>query len=424
MLGGFEVVPTPAQTPSSPTPSPVVVREARGTTAGTVTVSASSGSTAAAVPVPGLEFGYDSVSGWGFAGTVWTDNRQTQTTGSSLSGLSAGTNGMGAAADRAYAVNPALRPIEPGAVDATAPLAGVGADESTIGPLGTVGSPDSASLEAEWSPTASPLEAQSLPVGTPMQAQTPTTPQQAQSSGTATATPAMTFTNTVQAIYWMPSVTASVVQGSSGWSDNLFGLDYRLEAQSHWGIHLVGVTGNENGYTLNGTSLASLPLSGNDALWSADLFYRWYFVDPTVDKTYMFGLFTGYGGRSINLNTNALGLGSVSGSSNGIRFGLEGAFQITDGWAINASVAYEPSDTLVGSLFNAFGAGANGSVSATGQGWDYLASVSYTTPSQWVFTLGYWWSQDNLGPASVNGVGVCPCSVTWQGPYLTVGKQF
>ena len=153
-------------------------------------------------------------------------------------------------------------------------------------------------------------------------------------------------------------------------------------------------------------------------------FYRWYFVDPTADKTYMFGLFTGYGGRSINLNTNSLGLGSVSGSSNGIRFGLEGAFQIADGWAINASVAYEPSDTLVGSLFNGFGTGANGSVSTTGQGWDYLANVSYTTPSQWVFTLGYWWSQDNLGPASVNGVGVCPCSVTWQGPYLTVGKQF
>jgi len=426
VLGGFEVLPTPAQTPSASAPSPVRVQGAHGTAAGTVTVGGSFGTRTAAAPVSGLDFGYESESGWGFAGTVWTGDRQPQQAGSSLSGLSADVSDTRTAADQTYAANAALRAGAPGGVDATTPLAGVGAVGSTIDPLGAADSPENASLEAEWSPTASPLEAQSLPLGTPMQAQTPaaTTPQQAQSSGTATASPAMTFTNTVQVIYWMPSVTASVVQGSSGWSDNLFGLDYRLEAQNHWGIHLVGVTGSENAYTLNGTSLASLPLSGNDALWSADLFYRWYFVDPTADKTYMFGLFTGYGGRSINLNTNSLGLGSVSGSSNGIRFGAEGAFQIADGWAINLSVAYEPSDTLVGSLFNAFGAGANGSVSATGQGWDYVANVSYTTASQWVFTLGYWWSQDNLGPASVNGVGVCPCSVTWQGPYLTVGKQF
>ena len=215
------------------------------------------------------------------------------------------------------------------------------------------------------------------------------------------------------------------MQGNASWTDNLFGLDYRLQAQSNWGIHLVGVTGSEGSYAVNGTALIGVPLSGNDALWSADVFYRWYLFDAAANQSYMLGVFTGYGGRSVNLNTNSLGQGSVSGSSNGIRFGVEGAFPFKNGWAINASVSYEPSDTLTGSLFNALGTNTSGSVSATGQGWDYVASVSYTTTSDWVFTLGYWWSQDNLGPASnANNVGVCPCSVTWQGPYLQVGKQF
>ncbi len=293
--------------------------------------------------------------------------------------MTADTSETSAAADRKYPVDPA--PAQRArSRRRDRPIGRRGRGESTRRSAADGVASASAPLEAQRSPTTSPLEAQSLPVGTPMQAQTPPTRQQAQSSRTATATPATTFTNTVQVIYWMPSVTASVVQGSAGWSDNLFGLDYRLEAQSHWGIHLVGVTGNENGYTLNGTSLASLPLSGNDALWSADLFYRWYFVDPTADKTYMFGLFTGYGGRSINLNTNALGLGSVSGSSNGIRFGLEGAFQISRRLGDQRQRSVRAVRHPGGQPVQRVRGRRERSVSATGQRWDYLASVSYHHP--------------------------------------------
>ena len=403
VLGASGIFQAPALAQSSPASSQVIVQNSINNI-GTVDDSSAPGTWP--TPLDGLDFRYNSASGWSFPGTVWTEVQQTSAAGArpEVTSNSSDTSSVGDRPSR----------MDPGDPGSTQAFVGVDAASTTIGPVDAALAPLGTPLQAQFPAVAAPLQAQaSSPVAAPLQAQ---------ASPTAAPPQAQSYTNTLQFVYWPAAVTASVQQGNGTWNTGFYGLDYRLEStQSHWGLHLDAVTGSEGSWALSGTSLGSLPLSGNDTIWTADVTYHWYLVDSATQTQYIVGIFAGYEGRSENFSTSAFG---VSGSSSGARIGLEGVFPFASGWALNLSVAYEPSDAWTGSVFSGLGTGGNASASVTGTGWDYLASVQYTTASQWIFSVGYWWSQDSLGALSVGGVGVCPCSVTWSGPFLTIGKQF
>jgi hypothetical protein len=221
---------------------------------------------------------------------------------------------------------------------------------------------------------------------------------------------AQSGTSTLQIVYWFPSQTFSfggVLSGvSASWSTPMYGLDYRLDLPSRWGLHLNALTGTENNLTFAG---APFPGSFTDTIWSADLTYRWDLPVQSASAPAQVHVFAGYGGAKT---------GSLPSTSNGVRLGADGSFPFAAGWSLNGLVAYEPSNnvTITPTPFP--------SLSATTTAWEYAASVRYTAPSGWDVEGGYRWRQENVSSLTVSGAAICPCTQQWSGFFLQGGYTF
>ncbi len=239
--------------------------------------------------------------------------------------------------------------------------------------------------------------------------------------------PAVTFT--IQGVYW-PTNSEFFSQPAGGvletWNSQLYGIDFRVDTRSHWGIHLNGMTGNESNWAFGGAAPVGLSLSGTDTIWSADVSYL--VQQPLPENPLQlvtFRAFVGYGEAKGSLFApNLLGLGpaSLTVDSTGLRAGFDFSYPFAaSGWSLNAGVAYKPSESTT---VSGTAGGTTQSVSVGGTGWDGQASVRYTSAGHWNVEVGYRYVREQQDALSISGVAVCPCHTQWQGPFVAAGVSF
>jgi hypothetical protein len=256
-------------------------------------------------------------------------------------------------------------------------------------------------------------------------------PVSAQSSVTYTVpinTRVSPVTYTIQGVYWASSSEFFSAPGGGNletWTSQLYGIDFRADTRSHWGVHLNGVTGSEGNWAFAGAAPVGLSLGGTDTIWSADVSYlvqRPLPEDPLLTVT--FRAFIGYGEAKGSLYSgNLLGLGSASltADSTGPRVGFDFSYPFQSGWWLNAGLAYAPSvSTTVSGPVN----GSTQSATATGAGWDAQASVRYTSAARWNVEVGYRFVREIQNDLRISGVAICPCHTQWEGPFIAVGASF
>lgn len=245
-----------------------------------------------------------------------------------------------------------------------------------------------------------------------------------------TRVPPVTYT--VQGVYWPATAEFGWTGGTvAGWTTQFYGLDFRVDTQSHWGFHLNAVTGNPGSPTVLGTS-SGVSLSGTDTIWSADIAYLWS-VPSHTDAALINTLrvFAGYGDAKTTLNLGNLGglrLGANSATmsleTTGVRVGFDVSAPLSSGspWSVNFGGAYWPSVTTTGTALVP-GVGAS-SVSVPGTGYDWTASIRYTTSARWNVEVGYRFIQERQNALTVAGVTLCPCHTQWSGPFGAIGMNF
>jgi hypothetical protein len=201
---------------------------------------------------------------------------------------------------------------------------------------------------------------------------------------------------------WPTTYNVTATNGTGSHTADFIGLDYRWTGRSHWGLHLRGDFASESGWT---GPLFGGATSGNDMIWSGDVFYAWNLPAGT------FRVFGGYGGQQFQTTFGGI---TQTLSSNGFRVGADGGFPIpATPISINASVAWMPSTS---NTFNNNGV----STTASGNAQDYSLTFQYTWPSGWLAELGYRWLDRSWGAIAPN----CPCTDSWNGPIITVGKHW
>jgi hypothetical protein len=251
-----------------------------------------------------------------------------------------------------------------------------------------------------------------------------------------TGVPPVTYT--LQGVYWPTSAELTTSLPGAGnlasWNTPFIGIDFRVDTQWHWGIHLNGMTGSQGSWTFLGTSSPGLSLSGTDTIWSADVSYA--FTEPEPDNPFLTStlrVFAGYGSADSSLTIGNLrpvaqmldinsSSAAISMDSTGVRVGVDFSYPFESGWSLNAGVAYSPWITTTGTaLITDLG---TRSISVAGTAWDWSASMQYNAPGHWNIAIGYRFVKDNQGMLSVSGTSVCPCQTQWQGPFAALGVDF
>lgn len=239
--------------------------------------------------------------------------------------------------------------------------------------------------------------------------------------------PAVTYT--IQGVYW-PTNSEFFSQPGGGvletWNSQLYGIDFRVDTRSHWGIHLNGVTGSQSNWGFGGAAPVGLSLSGTDTIWTADVSYL--VQQPLPENPLQlvtFRAFLGYGDAKGNLfssNLSGLGPASLTADSTGFRVGFDFSYPFAaSAWSLNAGVAYAPSmTTTISGTANAM----TQTASAGGTGWDGQASVRYTAPGHWNVEVGYRYVREEQGALNMFSAAVCPCHTLRQGPFVAAGVSF
>jgi hypothetical protein len=201
---------------------------------------------------------------------------------------------------------------------------------------------------------------------------------------------------------WPTTYTATASNGSGSHTADFIGLDYRWTGTSHWGLHLRGDIASESSWS---GALFAGATSGNDWIYSGDVFYAWGLPGG------VFRLFGGLGGQQFATTFGGI---TQTLTSTGVRFGADAGLPIpATPISVNASVAWYPS------TWDAFN--NNGTVTnALGNAQDYSVTFQYNWPSGWLAELGYRWVNRSWGQIAAN----CPCNDTWGGPIITVGKHW
>ncbi len=217
-------------------------------------------------------------------------------------------------------------------------------------------------------------------------------------------------TQTIKLLYYGSSATSANPGTASTWSTGFYGLDYRIDAKlSPWGAHLQYITGTQSG----GTGAAA-GTSGTDTIYSIDATYRWQVQWQAQSATVH--AFLGYG--SITPNFNFAGAAQKF-TSTGLRIGADVnvPIGINTPWSVNGAVAWYPSNSTQ------FSSAAVTS-SASGSASDYSVSVQYTTPAPglWLAEAGY--RGVSFGTGTLAGTICAPCTHSWSGWFLAVGKIF
>lgn len=244
--------------------------------------------------------------------------------------------------------------------------------------------------------------------------------------------PGVTFT--VQGVYWQTMsefVTSLPDNGGSlmTWNSALYGLDFRVDTQQHWGLHLNGMTGNQSSWSFLGSS-AGVSLSGTDTIWSADVSYLWQApvpTNPTALST--FRGFVGWGDAKAsttmgNLPSRGFAFNSatLSADASGVRVGFDFSHPFASEWMLTAGVTYFPWTNTTGTIVSPSVGAA--SFSTNGTGWDAFAGLRYTFPGRWDVEAGWRFVRQNMNAVSAGGTGLCPCHTQWTGPYGAVGVTF
>lgn len=240
-------------------------------------------------------------------------------------------------------------------------------------------------------------------------------------------------TYTIEGVYWSTNsqfVTSLPDSGGNiaNWNTAMYGIDFRVDTRSHWGLHLNGMTGNQSSWSFLGSGGVSL--SGTDTIWSVDVSYLW--AQPVPENPSMNATFRGFLGwgdakASTNLgNLTSLGFAFNSATlveeSSGFRVGFDFTYPFQSGWSINAGLAYLPSTNTTGTVVaRSIGSSA---INAGGTGWDASGGVRYTFAGGFDVEVGYRLVRQDVNAFRAAGVGVCPCHTQWQGPYGAVGVTF
>ncbi|HEV2356083.1 MAG TPA: hypothetical protein VGZ23_00460 [bacterium] len=208
--------------------------------------------------------------------------------------------------------------------------------------------------------------------------------------------------------YWPANSSWTFNPGgvSGAWNSQFLGGDFRWTSNSGWGIHLKYDTGPESawsGYFQTGVGTTS----GQDTIWSGDVFYAWQLSTATLRG------FVGYGHIEFS-DTDPI-FGNVDITATGYRLGADVTIPISGtGFSFNANAAWYPSNS------EAF---SDRFVSSSGSGTalDYGASFQYTWTSGWLVEAGYRWAHSDT--SRLVGTG-CPCTLLSSGPVLTVGYHW
>lgn len=240
-------------------------------------------------------------------------------------------------------------------------------------------------------------------------------------------------TYTIEAVYWPTNSEFVASLADSGgniatWNTAMYGVDFRVDTRSHWGLHLNAMTGNQSSWSFLGSGGVSL--SGTDTIWSVDVSYLWQ--QPVPDNPAVLTTFRGFVGwgdaKASTTMGNLTSLGFAFNSatlveeSSGFRVGFDFTYPFQSGWSINGGLAYFPSTNTTGTVVaRSIGSSA---ISAGGTGWDASAGIRYTFAGGFDVEAGYRLVRQNVNAFSVAGVAVCPCHTQWTGPYGAVGVTF
>ncbi len=231
------------------------------------------------------------------------------------------------------------------------------------------------------------------------------------------------YPHTISIGVWPTSVTATEPGGIGNWRTSLWILDYRFSSpQSPWGFHAQYATGGQGSW--GGTF--STATGGTDTIWSADITYR-FVTEPLTLRA-----FAGFG--SIQTQTT-LPSGTRRVTSEGARVGLDAVLllQTTAAggyWALNAAVAWSPSNSV-----SAVGVTTAGSGPAA----DWSASIRYKLPPRTARLT----ADAGAGALSVTAAGMLApgghdfsfelgfrdlnfagSNYRWSGAFFMIGKTF
>jgi len=206
--------------------------------------------------------------------------------------------------------------------------------------------------------------------------------------------------------YWPASVICC--GGNGTWNTGFIVLDYSGVFRAPFGLRANYSFGSQGNF--GGPGWAGFNASGNDAIWSVDVFWQRSMENSTIRA------FVGYG----SMEYNSIFTGSVQTEilrATGFRLGGEVSITTAGPLAFVASVAWYPS---MGVAFrNDGGGGFTTGGPATGVDWQALA-VWRQQGGNWGFSAGYRGASFSCTNATVG----CPSGqgMNWSG--FIVGATF
>jgi hypothetical protein len=207
--------------------------------------------------------------------------------------------------------------------------------------------------------------------------------------------------------YWPTSVRCC--GGTGTWNTGFIVIDYSGVFRAPFGLRASGAFGSQSSW--GGPGWAGVTDSGNDAIWSVDLFYQ----RSTGNTVLRF--FGGYG--SMEYNSNFTGaVQTETWRATGLRVGGEVAIMTAGPLAFVGSVAWYPSMSITfrddgGGGFSSAGAG-------NGVDWQVLA-VWRPQGGNWGISAGYRGASFSCTNAT-GGCFVVGEGMTWSG--FIVGVTF
>jgi hypothetical protein len=202
---------------------------------------------------------------------------------------------------------------------------------------------------------------------------------------------------------WASTWNGSTTGASGSHTSTFLGLDYRYTGASNWGFHLKGDFAGESGWS---GPLFAGATSGNDSVWSGDVFYALPLPMATIRP------FLGLGGMGFSTTFGGV---TQTLTTTGFRFGADASIPLpSTPLSVNASVAFYPSNN------NSFNNGAGVTTTATGNATDWSVTVQYNFLMGWEAEVGYRDINRSWGQVAGN----CPCSDSWTGPIFVVGKRW
>ncbi len=250
------------------------------------------------------------------------------------------------------------------------------------------------------------------------------------------ATEERPWTQTFSVYYWPSTMTGQVtltgpsgsLTGSGSVNQPFLTFDYRVVSPASWGLHLY------YGPLIGASGFSISSVTGNAGMWGGEVTYDWV-VPLKPPAVLILEPFAGYGQQNFNQSSTT----GVSGSPinlnetiGGLDVGLNAILPLSRQWFVSAGVTWYPSGFATFG-FTAPAQGLSTSAVATATELHESVALTYSTPDQWHFTLGYQWAQVWINSASASitvgggqtlGGSVCPCNFQFSGFVFGVGKSF